>query len=141
VPGRLDGTRILVVDDNDDTRFLLTVILKMVGASVVAATSGRRALELHEAEPFDVIVSDIMMPELDGFDFIREIRARERGGAPRVLAVSITGLALDEIRDRSLASGYDAHVRRPIDTPILVETVRGLVRPSGEPPPAVPETD
>ena len=59
MPNRLDGMRVLVVDDNDDGRFLLTMALKMAGASVVSAASGLQALVLFDVEPVDFIVSDI----------------------------------------------------------------------------------
>ncbi|MGH7279125.1 MAG: GAF domain-containing protein, partial [Candidatus Rokuibacteriota bacterium] len=98
----LDGVRVLVVDDDADNRFLLASILEDSGACVRAVASARAALgELGPFRP-DVMVSDIAMPEQDGYDLIRAVRARGAGAVP---AIAVTAYARAEDRDRALAAG------------------------------------
>src|SRR5690349_14504076 len=82
---------VLVVDDTDDGRLRLTVILKMACASVVSAAPGLQVLALWDVEPFDLIVSDVHLPMVSGYDLIRVIREMERASGPHVLAISVTG--------------------------------------------------
>jgi CheY-like chemotaxis protein len=126
VVDRLDGMRILVVDDDDDGRFLFTVILKTAGASVVSASSALQALAFYQVEPLDLVVSDVKMPTLDGYDLIRGIRAKERETGAHLLAVSVTGTAWGDERERALEAGYDAHVSLPVDPDRLLETILDL---------------
>jgi CheY-like chemotaxis protein len=127
---RLDGMRILVVDDDDDGRFLLTIILRGAGASVIAASSALQALAFYQVEPVDLIVSDIRMPRLDGYELIRMLRANEPPDGSRVLAVSVTGTGRGDEAERALAAGFDAHITRPVEASLLLETIR-LAREQG----------
>jgi CheY-like chemotaxis protein len=122
----LDGMRILVVDDDDDSRFLLTVIFKMVGASVTSASSAIQALASYQVDSIDLLVSDIKMPEIDGYELIRAIRASENETGTHVVAISVTGTGRDDEAERSAQAGYDAHVARPVEPDRLLETVRRL---------------
>ena len=91
------------------------------------AASAREALGLVDTVPFDVVLSDLGMPDIDGYDFVRELRARQRGA--RVPAIALTAYAgVDDAR-RSLAAGFQRHVAKPIDPADLVSIVRSVIEP------------
>ncbi|HEX5661018.1 MAG TPA: ATP-binding protein, partial [Polyangiales bacterium] len=114
-PPAIAGLRVLVVDDEDDARDLLRALLDHGGASVRAASNVREALALLKADPPDVLVTDIGMPEQDGYALIEQVRAlpAERGG--RTPAVALTAYARSEDRTRALLKGFNHHVAKPVD--------------------------
>jgi signal transduction histidine kinase/ActR/RegA family two-component response regulator len=112
---RLEGLRILVVDDNADGRTLTSMVLTQAGASVKAAASVLEALQMLEVERPDVVVSDIGLPDEDGYHLIRRIRAYETEHGGFLPAVALTGYARAEDRSRILAAGFQAHVPKPVD--------------------------
>ena len=122
----LNGVRVLVVDDEDDTRELYRAILTQCEAEVTVAGSARTALEALERASFDVLVSDIVMPDEDGYDLIRQVRARtaERGG--QIPALAITAYARFEDRTATSAAGYQQHVVKPIEPTELAAAVATL---------------
>ncbi|HKC24595.1 MAG TPA: hybrid sensor histidine kinase/response regulator, partial [Thermoanaerobaculia bacterium] len=122
----LEGLVVLVVDDEADARDMLSNVLALAGAHVREAASARDALTLMEKEAPDVLLSDIEMPERDGYTLIEEVRilSPERGG--RVPAAAITAYASAEDRSRALASGFDAHVAKPVEPAELVRVVAAL---------------
>jgi CheY-like chemotaxis protein len=124
----LYGIKILVVDDDADTRELLEWVLKRTGAEVVLAASAKEALEAVERSKPQVLVSDIAMPEEDGYSLVRKIRAMpaERGG--RIPAVALTASDSRETRLQSREAGFHYHLTKPADPAQLVEIVAALVR-------------
>ena len=112
---RLDGLRILVVDDNADGRTLTSLVLTQAGASVKAVASVREALQMLEVERPDVLVSDIGLPDEDGYALIRQIRQHEAEHGGFLPAVALTGYARAEDRARILAAGFQAHVPKPVE--------------------------
>ena len=111
----LTGIRVLVVEDEPDARELLVIILQRYGAKALAVDSTRRALEeLDDWKP-DVLVSDIGMPEQDGYELIRRIRSlpAEHGG--HTPAAALTAFTSSEDRLRALASGYQMHISKPFE--------------------------
>jgi PAS domain S-box-containing protein len=122
----LSGVRALVVDDDSDTRELLAEVLRSRGVVVTAAASVDEGLAALDREVPDILLSDIAMPDRDGFDLIRRVRERppDRGG--HVPAVAITAYARPEDSERSLASGYQMHVTKPVDMDELLATVASL---------------
>ena len=122
----LEGIRVLVVDDEADTRELLRTILTHCRAEVTLAATAREALEALERAPFDVLVSDIVMPEEDGYSLIRRIRAldAERGG--RIPALALTAYARIEDRAEASAAGYQQHAAKPIEPAELAVAVATL---------------
>ena len=112
---RLDGLRILVVDDNADGRALTSLVLTQAGASVKAVASVREALQLLEVERPDALVSDIGLPDEDGYGLIRQIRQYEAEHGGFLPAVALTGYARAEDRARILAAGFQAHVPKPVE--------------------------
>ncbi len=128
----LAGRRVLIVDDDPDTRDLLAHSLRLAGADVTAVGSARLALEgLADAAP-DVLVSDIAMPEADGYALIRAIR--DRGTS--VPAVALTAFARAEDRARALEAGFQAHLPKPVEPATLVALVERLARETSTGPPA-----
>ena len=123
---RLDGVRVLLVEDNPDTLDMLRFIFDEAGAEVIPATSVDDALDALERFRPDALVSDIAMPDRDGYDLIREIRSRdpERGG--KIPAVAVTAYARAEDRVRVLAAGFQMHIAKPIDPDELIAVVASL---------------
>jgi PAS domain S-box-containing protein len=124
--GALDGVRILVVDDEEDARSLMTAILAQHGAIVTAAADVPSALEAFDASPTDVVLSDIALPGRSGLDMARELRRRPTLEAT---LVAVSGFATPEHIDGALAAGFDLHVAKPVDPTELVEVLRDAARP------------
>jgi CheY-like chemotaxis protein len=124
----LYGFRVLVVDDDVDTRELLEWVLKRAGAEVVAVSSAQEALEKLEKDKPHVLVSDIAMPDEDGYSLLRRVRALppERGG--RVPAVALTAHSLVQDRIQSLRAGFQSHVPKPVVPEELVEVIASIVQ-------------
>jgi signal transduction histidine kinase/ActR/RegA family two-component response regulator len=121
----LEGLRVLVVDDEADARDLIGVILRRRGAEVTAAASVAEALEAVERSRPDVLVSDISMPESDGYELIRELRQRASGSGA-VPAVALTAYARSQDRERALASGFQLHLAKPVEPDDLILAVADL---------------
>jgi hypothetical protein len=123
---RLDGVRVLIVDDDADTCAVMSRILNETGAAVATAVNVGAALD--ELEQFDpqVLVSDIGMPERDGYDLIREVRSRGYS-YQRLPAIALTALARPQDRRRALLAGYQVHVSKPIDASELTAAIAALI--------------
>ncbi|HEY9282801.1 MAG TPA: PAS domain S-box protein [Pyrinomonadaceae bacterium] len=130
-PGRLDGLRVLVVDDEPDTRELLRVGLEQCGAEVTTAASAGEALVAMTAEPPDVLISDIGMPGEDGYELIRHVRELPAEAGGRVPAIALTAYARVEDRMRALRAGYQMHVPKPVELEELVAVAASLTRRDG----------
>ncbi|MGA9377786.1 MAG: PAS domain S-box protein [Phormidium sp.] len=119
----LTGFRVLTVDDDPDARQLLTVMLTQYGAEVLTVASASEVLANLESFQPDVLVSDIGMPEVDGYSLIQQIRAlpAEKGGS--VPAIALTAYAREDDRHRALANGYQKHVTKPLEPELLVQAV------------------
>ena len=124
--GPLTGLHVLVVDDDAGPRQLFRDVLEVAGARVTVAPSARLGLAAIQCDVPDVLVSDIMMPEHDGYWLIRSVRelSAEHGG--RVPALAITGDPNQHSRARALAEGFDAHLPKPINVRELSATVARL---------------
>ncbi|WP_437510324.1 response regulator [Sorangium sp. So ce1099] len=122
----LDGVRVLVVDDDDDARELACHILEARGAEVIAASSGEEALRSLQASRPDLLVSDIAMPRMDGYELIRRIRQLrpEEGGA--IPAVALTAYAGAEDSRRALQEGYQVHLPKPVSAAHLLQILADL---------------
>jgi signal transduction histidine kinase/ActR/RegA family two-component response regulator len=121
---RLDGARVLVVDDDPEAQKLFVTILEAAGASVNSARSAGDALTILRRQAYDVIVSDIEMPEVDGYGFVHHAMALARDRGERLIAVAVTAYSRPEDEARSLASGFHSHLRKPVDPRQLVAAVR-----------------
>jgi signal transduction histidine kinase/ActR/RegA family two-component response regulator len=135
----LAGVRVLVVEDEPDSRDLIRALIERCGASVTTVASALDALAAFDAEVPDLVVSDVEMPGMDGYSLMRQLRTRapERGGD--VPAVAVSAHVRPEDRARALASGFQHHVGKPIETGELLSTLAILAnraRRGGEPRPA-----
>ncbi len=126
LPGLLEDLRVLVVEDEADTRDLLVMALEQCGAAVAAFGSVPEALESFDRELPHVVVSDIGVPLEDGYSLIRKIRSREPGRGGEVPAAALTAYARSEDRQRALESGFQAHLPKPVDPSELIATVARL---------------
>ena len=120
---RLDGTTILVVDDESDSRELLATVFERCGADVLRCGSAREALTLLETTPVSLVVADIAMPEVDGCELLERAR-RMRASLP---AVAVSAYARPEDRQRALAAGYNGYCSKPVETPEFLRTVRTVL--------------
>ncbi|WP_017314134.1 ATP-binding response regulator [Mastigocladopsis repens] len=130
-PPRLDGLQVLVVDDEADVREWINTVLTESGAQVIAVGSVGEALAALEQLRPDVLVSDIGMPDEDGYTFIRKVRklSSEMGG--HIPAVALTGYAREEDYRQAKAAGFQLHIAKPIKAAELVAVVNCLVTMSG----------
>src|SRR6185369_9436625 len=121
----LAGVRVLIVEADADVRTALVTVLELNGASVTGVASPAEAMDLLARDPPDVLVSDVMVPEDDGYGLIRRIRglAADHGG--RVPAAALTDGATQE-GDRILDAGYQLHLTKPVDASALVAAVARL---------------
>ncbi|WP_179198017.1 PAS domain S-box protein [Nostoc sp. T09] len=125
-PLSLDGVRVLVVDDEQDARQLITTVLSQYGAQAIAVASAAEALVTVQQFHPDVLVSDIGMPEADGYALIRQLRSlpSEQGG--RIPAVALTAYARAEERTQALLAGFQLHVPKPVNPAELAAVVANL---------------
>ena len=122
----LAGMLILVVDDEEDTRQLLVQSLTFYGATVISAGSAEQAFaELQDKNP-DVLVSDIGMPDEDGYSLIRRIRALTDERHKNIPAVALTAFTRAQDRMRALTSGYLNHVSKPVEPDELATVIASL---------------
>ncbi|HEV2766063.1 MAG TPA: response regulator, partial [Pyrinomonadaceae bacterium] len=124
---RLDGLRVLVVDDDRDTRDLLSALLRESGAEVSLASSAAEALEHFRRDgPPDLLLSDIGMPEEDGYELVRRVRALPPDAGGRTPAVALTAYARAEDRRQALDAGYEAHLPKPVEPAELTSVLARL---------------
>jgi PAS domain S-box-containing protein len=120
-PHALDRVRVLVVDDDPDARDIIGTSLRQAGAHVTVAASVREALDVLESSEFDVLVSDIAMPDGTGYDLVRAVRARPL--TAHLPAVALTAYSRTEDRERALSAGFNFHVGKPFELFALVRAV------------------
>jgi PAS domain S-box-containing protein len=128
--GNLAGVKVLAVDDEVDALGLLRVVLESAGAEVVTSASGREVLETLGSIRPDVLVVDLGMPDMDGFELIGRIRASDDDRIRDIPATALTAFARSEDRTRALRSGFEMHLAKPVDPGELVASVSTLVRRS-----------
>ena len=122
---RLDGVRVLVVDDEEDARELIGRALKDRGATISLAANAHDAIEILERDDIDVLLADIAMPGDDGYSLIRQIRSG-KSSASSIPAAAVTAHARDEERTRALAAGFQMHVAKPVEPGEIVRMVDSL---------------
>ena len=125
-PANLDNLKILVVDDENDTIDLITMELTQHGAFVKGVTSAKEALIALEHTDFDVLISDIAMPEVDGYELMRRVRRTESTNQKRIPAVALTAYARVQDRMRAILAGYNTHVPKPVESNELITIVASL---------------
>jgi len=139
----LEGVRVLLVEDDDDSRHLLSLILRRYGADVVSAASSSEALDAFVQKTPHVVISDIGMAEEDGYALLRKLRllplqpsllpetsaasAVEHDSPASIPAIALTGYATSKDRDLALSAGYQLHIAKPVEPEDLVAAIRRLI--------------
>jgi CheY-like chemotaxis protein/HPt (histidine-containing phosphotransfer) domain-containing protein len=118
--------RILLAEDNAINRELTTRILSKRGHSVTAAENGKLALDVLEAQAFDLVLMDVQMPEMDGFDATAAIRKREASSGTHIPIIAMTAHAMKGDRERCLQAGMDAYISKPVQSEELLKLVEAL---------------
>jgi signal transduction histidine kinase/ActR/RegA family two-component response regulator len=124
----LRNVRVLALDDDRDALALVADVLEAAGASVITAHSAQQALDQLEREVPDVIVADLGMPQMDGFQFIERVRRHQDPGRRDVPAAALTAYARSEDRMKALRAGFQIHLAKPIEPAELVTTIASLAR-------------
>ncbi|MDT5122282.1 MAG: hypothetical protein QOC96_1764 [Acidobacteriota bacterium] len=127
---KLNGLRVLIVEDEADTRELFSMALKQHQAEVLAVASSAEALDALRQSEIDILISDIQMPEMDGYELIRKARAME--GTKRIPAIALTGYTRAEDRMQSLLAGYQSHLSKPVEPTELIALVATLTGRTGQ---------
>jgi PAS domain S-box-containing protein len=127
----LAGVKVLVVDDEPDARDLLSRVLTDCGAEVLTAASAREALELVQKERPHLLVSDVGMPDVDGYELLRQVRALGEAQGGKLPAIALTAFARSEDRTRALRAGFLVHVSKPVEPSELVATVASVTGRTG----------
>jgi CheY-like chemotaxis protein len=122
----LAGIAVVVIDDDADARDLIQAVLIDAAAQVSTAGSAEAGLELVKSRRPDVIVSDIGMPDRDGYQFIRDVRSLPPSEGGRTPAIALTAFARSEDRTKAMLAGYQVHVSKPIEAQELVATIMSL---------------
>jgi CheY-like chemotaxis protein len=119
----LNGLRVLVVEDEPDTREFLERFLKSYGAEVVGASSADEALDVLRTSHADIMVSDIGLPQKDGYDLMQQVRRLKAQAGGAIPAIALTAYARSEDRTRAFRAGYQAHMAKPVEPAELVATI------------------
>ena len=127
----LKGISVLVVEDDDDTRELLRVLLETQGGSVVATASVQEALSAYDQSLPNVIVADIGMPDYNGYTLIGKIRARDRERGNVIPAIALTAFATAIDRDTVLSAGFQVHMPKPFEPSHLISVISELAAKYG----------
>jgi signal transduction histidine kinase/CheY-like chemotaxis protein len=123
----LVGFTALVVDDEADARLLIARLIEERGGQVVTASSAEEALAALSAQPIDILISDIGMPVMDGYELVRKVRALDDPRARSVMAIALTAYARAEDRQRALLAGYQMHLAKPAEPRELIAGVASLL--------------
>jgi CheY-like chemotaxis protein len=120
--------RALVVDDCTDIRILLEAVLKKAGWQIDQAANGEEAVRKVVAGKYDVVLMDIQMPIMDGYDAVRQIREWERASrAPRTPIVALSAYVLNDAVNKSIEAGCDTHLSKPVRCPALLATIHDVI--------------
>jgi PAS domain S-box-containing protein len=125
-PHPLQGVQILVVDDDDDSLYFVSFILEQWGAEVLSATSASAALQILEQTQPDILVSDVGMPEVNGYVFLQQVRTTPKG--ENIPAIALTAYAGEINQQQALASGFQQHLAKPVVPETLMSTILSLLK-------------
>jgi CheY-like chemotaxis protein len=129
----LKGIRVLVVEDDDDTRELLRVLLETQGSVVIATASVQEALSAYDQSIPQVIVADIGMPDYNGYTLIGRVRARDRERGGNIIpAIALTAFTTAIDRDTVLSAGFQVHMPKPFEPDRLISVISDLATQYGE---------
>jgi PAS domain S-box-containing protein len=129
----LAGTRALVVDDQPDARILISRLIEEYGGRCLLAESGAEALKLLADGDVNILISDIGMPDFDGYQLIRKIRSMKPASIRNLPAIALTAYARADDRQRALLAGFQMHVSKPVEPRELVAGIASLLNLGGRP--------
>jgi CheY-like chemotaxis protein len=138
---RYPGLHILLAEDNPVNRMLAVRLLEKRGHTVVTAANGRVALQEVARGSFDLVLMDVQMPEMDGFEATAALRNQEQRTAARLPIIAMTAYAMQGDRERCLAAGMDGYVIKPIDATGLFATIEQVLAEVGSRIAPLPRTD
>jgi PAS domain S-box-containing protein len=124
----LRGVSVLIVDDEPDGRGLIARILEGRGARTTCASNAAEALDALASARFDILLSDVGMPDMDGYELIRRVRLLDASRAGPIPAIAITAYARPEDRQRSLLAGFHMHLSKPVEARELIASIAGLLQ-------------
>ena len=127
-PISFKGLRLLVVDDDLDTRKLLTILFELEGAEVMTATSAGEALEIVSNFQPDVLISDICLPDEDGYSLLRKIKKLDIEQGKMTRAIALSAYIMDEDRQYAYLAGYQKYLQKPINLDALAKAVNELAQ-------------
>jgi CheY-like chemotaxis protein len=127
----LSGVKVLVVDDEPDARELLRQVLTDCGAEVMVAATAADALRMVQSSRPDLLVSDVGMPDVDGYELLKQVRALGEARGGKLPAIALTAFARSEDRTRALRAGFLVHVSKPVEPSELVATVASVAGRTG----------
>jgi CheY-like chemotaxis protein len=130
----LAGVTVLVVDDEPDARLLVSRIVEERGARALMAQTGEEALSLLNTGSVNILVSDLGMPDYDGYKFIQQIRTCESKSVRNIPAIALTAYARADDRQRALLAGYQMHLAKPVEPRELIAGIASLLNVSHRPP-------
>jgi PAS domain S-box-containing protein len=128
----LEGLRILVLEDDPDSLAMLEISLKKMGAEVTAVSRSEDAFHEIKLSTFDVILSDLGLPDIDGFDMIRKVRKSFGIDGQKLPAIALSGYVGDDDRQRSIEAGFQRHISKPLDLDTLPNIIRSIIADSEE---------
>jgi CheY-like chemotaxis protein len=123
IDSALSGVRVLVVDDDADMRDYLACVLQQSGAEVAVVTSASEALDALQKTQPDVLLSDIGMPNMDGYMLLRQIRNLEPENGGQIKAIALTAYAAEYDRQLARAAGFEMHIPKPVEPERLIEAL------------------
>ena len=126
----LAGLRILVVDDDADSREFVAFVLEQEQADVIALSSAIEVIKALEHTPADLLLSDVGMPDIDGYQLMQQLRAKSPAQGGQIPAIALTAYAGDYDQKRAITVGFQQHISKPIDPEILVQAIVNLIRPT-----------
>ncbi len=129
---QFNGLQVLVVDDDRDSRELITFLLQQHGAIITEVASASEALICLEQASFDLLISDIGMPAIDGYALMRQIRKQAPDHGGKVPAIALTAYAGEMDQQQALAAGFQHHLIKPVEPELLMQTIWTLVEGKGD---------
>jgi CheY-like chemotaxis protein len=108
----LESWRVLVIDDEPDTIDILTIVLASVGVTVLTAANGEEGLTTFRSEDLNLVLTDLAMPEMDGWELLNQIRREENGNKTSIIALTAHAMAGD--KERVMAAGFDGYLSKPL---------------------------
>jgi len=121
----IPGKRVLIVEDNADNMELITFILEKYGYQTIRAFDGLSGVEAAESEDFDFIILDIQLPDIDGTEVLKRVRAQDRNRLTPIIAM--TSYAMSGDRESLMAAGCDGYIEKPIDPAAVIDQINAIL--------------